>query len=124
MGSKEYIEPRNKSVDLWKDIQTYSSNLAGNWMLSKHIFYFCIVPTAEKNPEMFAKWIKEMVDKSGVKIKAKSEFIEGINYLTNNSGKKNRSGIRRALYHLFRSGLEESIYASRALQNKYTRQTA
>ncbi|OGI02046.1 MAG: hypothetical protein A2Y25_04100 [Candidatus Melainabacteria bacterium GWF2_37_15] len=111
------IEPRNNSIDLWRDILTYSVNLSGNWMLSKQVFYVCIAPTAEKNPARFAAWIMEMVNKSDIKIKSRAEFIEAIDYLRKLDGKTDKSGIKKALYHLFQSGLAESLYASRALKN-------
>ncbi len=111
------IEPRNNSKELWTDILTYSSNLTGNWLLSKHIFYNSIVPTAEKNPAMFARWVKEMVKKSGIKIKSRAEFVEAMNHLRKLNGKRDKTGIRQALYHLFDAGLDESAYANRALKN-------
>ena len=104
-------------MDLWRDILTYSVNLSGNWMLSKQVFYVCIAPTAEKNPAKFAKWIKEMVNKSDIKIKSRAEFIEAINSLRKLNGKTDKSSVRRAIYQLFQSGLVESLYASRALRN-------
>lgn len=111
------IEPRNSSIELWRDILNYSSNLPGNWLLSKHIFYSNIVPTAERSPAKFALWIKEMVKKSGVKIKARSEFIKAINYLIKLEGKADRSGVKRALYHLFESGISDSACSNPILRN-------
>lgn len=108
---------RNNPVDAWVDILNYSSNLPGNWMLSKHIFYTCIVPTAEKNPALFAKWIREMVRKSGTKIKSRSEFLEAINNLRKIKGKTHNDEVKKALYYLLDSGLEEPTYAQRALNN-------
>lgn len=101
------IEPRDNSKELWMDILSYSSNLPGNWLLSKQIFYFYIVPTAEKNPARFARWIEEMVVTSGIKIKSRSEFTDAINYLRKLDGKTDKSGVRQALYYLFDSGLGE-----------------
>ena len=114
--SKDF-EPRNNPVDLWKDLFTYSSNLNGNWLLSKRIFYDCIVPTAEKNPLQFAKWVKKMVEKSGMKIKSRAEFIEAINYLRKIKNTNNNEEVKIALYYLLDSGLEEPTYALRALNN-------
>ncbi len=111
------IGPRNNRRDLWIDILTYSSNMTGNWLLSKQIFYTSILPTAERNPVLFAEWVKEMVEKSGIKIKSKAEFLEALDYLKKFNGKTDKMGIRQALYHLFEAGLGESEYANRALVN-------
>ncbi|HSA07161.1 MAG TPA: hypothetical protein P5556_08265 [Candidatus Gastranaerophilales bacterium] len=109
------LKSRNNPIDVWKDFLTYSSNLNGNWLYSKQIFYSYILPTAEKNPVQFAKWIKKMVKKSGIKIKSKSEFIEAIKYLSGIKGKNERQDIKKALYSLLNSGLEEPTYALNAL---------
>lgn len=111
------IGPRNSCKDLWNDILTYSLNLNGNWLLSKQVFYHSIAPTAEKNPAKFAGWIKKMVKKSGVRIKSRAEFFHAIDYLTRLEGKRDETGVRQALYHLFESGLDESVYANIALRN-------
>jgi len=111
------IGPRSNRRDLWIDILTYSSNMTGNWLLSKQIFYTSILPTAERNPVLFAQWVHEMVEKSGIKIKSKAEFIEALDYLGKFDGRINKIGIRKALYHLFQAGLGESEYANRALAN-------
>lgn len=108
---------RNNPIEVWKDILNYSTNLHGNWMLSRHIFYAYIVPTAERNPAQFAEWIKEMVKKSGVKIKSKSEFFLAINYLSKINNSSNKDDIKKALYYLLDSGLEEPVYALHALNN-------
>ncbi len=114
----ESSESRNSPVEVWKDILTYSSSLHGNWLLSKHIFYNYILPTAKKDPVKFAGWIREMVKKSGTKIKSRSEFIAAINSLRRTKGKNdNTTEIKKALYYLLNSGLEEPSYASKALNN-------
>lgn len=110
-------EPRNSCKDVWKDILTYSSNLNGNWLLSKDVFYSSIVPTAEKNPAKFAEWMKKMVKKSGVRIKSRAEFLKAINYLSRHQGRSEQLGVRQALYHLFEAGLDESVYSYMALKN-------
>lgn len=111
-------ECRNNPIDVWKDILSYSSNLNGNWMFSKEIFYNRLVPTAEKNPELFARWIRIMVKKSGVKIKSRSEYLEALKYLRSIKNKNARNKIRKVLYTLLNSGLEEPSYISRILDNK------
>lgn len=113
----ENFEPRSNSLEVWKDLLTYSSNLSGNWYLSQQIFYNSIVPTAEKDPVKFAKWIKDMVKKSGIKIKSQSEFREAIIYLKKIKGKNDKNEIKKALYYLMESGLEQPIYALKALRN-------
>ena len=100
------FKSRNNPIDLWKDMLTYSSNLNGNWLLSKQVFYNCIVPTAEKDPVLFAKWINKMVKKSGVKIKSRADFLEAINYLRKSKHPRNHDEIKRVLYYLLESGLE------------------
>jgi len=113
---KDYYS-RNNPIDVWRDIFNYSANLPGNWLFSKHIFYSYILPTAEKNPAKFAKWIRAMVKKSGIKIKSNSEFVEALNHLSRIKGKDDRSEIKKALYYLLDSGLEEPEYAQQALLN-------
>lgn len=113
----ENFEPRNNSLDVWKDLLTYSSNLPGNWHLSQRIFYNCIVPTAEKDPARFAQWVKEMVKQSGIKIKSQSEFKEALIHLNNSQHTENKNEIKKALYYLLDSGLEQPIYALKALRN-------
>ncbi len=114
---KKEFRSRNNPIDTWVDILNYSSNLHGNWLLSKHIFYTCIVPTAERNPALFARWIKEIVQKSGVKLKSQSEFIDAINILSNLNGRTDSSKIKKALYYLFDSGLQEPGCVETALNN-------
>jgi len=114
----ENFESRNNPIDVWKDMLTYSSNLNGNWLLSKQVFYNCIVPTAEKNPALFARWIRIMVKKSGKKIKSRSDFLAAINYLRKIKNSKNHREIKRILYSLLDSGLEEPTYAFNALGNE------
>jgi hypothetical protein len=112
------LECRNNPVDVWKDILSYSSNLNGNWMFSKEIFYNRLVPTAEKNPELFARWIRVMVKKSGVKIKSRSEYMEALKYLRRIKNKNARNKIRQVLYTLLNSGLEEPSSINRVLGYK------
>jgi len=114
----ENFEYRNNPIDLWKDMLTYSANLNGNWLLSKHVFYNRIVPTAEKNPALFARWIRIMVKRSGIKIKTRSEFLEAIKYLRKIKHSRNHREIKRILYSLLDSGLEEPSYALKALGNE------
>ncbi len=116
-NSEKCFSFRNNPIDTWVDILNYSSNLHGNWMFSKHIFYTCIVPTAEKNPALFAKWIREMVKKSGTRIKYRSEFLNAIKHLRKINGKVKREDIKQTLYYLLESGLDEPTYARRALDN-------
>lgn len=106
---------QNNPIELWKDLLNYSSNLRGNWMFSKHIFYTRILPLAEKDPEIFAKWVRDMVKKSGTKIKSKSEFFEAIKYLRKLKGNSSKNEVKRALYYLLNSGLDEPTHALRAL---------
>ncbi|NLF84413.1 MAG: hypothetical protein GX568_10615 [Candidatus Gastranaerophilales bacterium] len=111
-------ECRDNPIDVWKDILSYSSNLNGNWMFSKEIFYNRLVPTAEKNPELFARWIRIMVKKSGVKIKSRSEYLEALKYLRSIKNRNARNKIRRILYTLLNSGIEEPSCISRILGHK------
>ena len=111
------FKSRNNPEEVWKDFLTYSSSLHGNWLLSKHVFYNYILPTAEKDPVKFARWIREMVKRSGTKIKFRSEFVEAINSLRKIKGRNNTNEIKKALYYLLNSGLEEPAYASKALRN-------
>jgi hypothetical protein len=113
----ESFESRDNFVDAWKDIMSYASNLKGNWPLSQLIFYNCIVPTAEKNPEQFAGWIHEMVRKSNIKIKSRALYLSAIRCMKKLKGKRSSTGIKKALYDLLESGLEESIITLKPVKN-------
>src|SRR6056297_973730 len=82
-GFDKNLNCRNNHIDVWTDLFNYSSNLNGNWMRSRQIFYDYILPTAEEDPVQFAKWIRKMVKQSGLKIKSRSEFINSIKSLRN-----------------------------------------
>lgn len=93
---------------IWNDIINYSLNLNGNWLFSRHIFYFNIIPTVEKDPAGFAEWVREMVKKSGIRLKSRSGFAKAINLLKKLNAREDKRGIGIALYYLFESGLEEA----------------
>ena len=117
--SKQEINIRDNPVDLWSDYLSYACNLYGNWFVSRDIFLRNLVPTAEKNPALFAKWIDDMVKISGVKILQKSSYISSLK-LSRKTGmyeKHAPSDIKKALTLLFNAGLDKPIYAKKAIDS-------
>lgn len=110
-------EVRDNCLDVWNDVLLYSSNLNGNWALSREVFYRHMVPTAEKNPVMFARWMNKLVKSSGLKIKSRAGFVKALDYLRKVK-RKNTIGVKKALFILFEAGLSEPLYAIKALNNK------
>jgi len=113
--SDNKLSIRENSLDVWLDLFLYAQNLSGNWMTSREIFFNCIVPTAERNPQLFAKWVNSMVRVSGLKIKHRSAFYGSLSTLRKFKG-KNDYEVRKALTNLIASGLEEPDYAKNALE--------
>ncbi|MEI8388978.1 MAG: hypothetical protein WCG23_03725 [bacterium] len=111
------FEEKDNYLDVWKDVLIYSSNLQGNWGVSRQVFYESMVPTAEKDPAKFARWINELVKSSGIKIKSRAGFLKSLNYLRKLQKKNNKNEIKKALFSLFEAGLNEPLYALKALKN-------
>ena len=111
------FEERDNYLDVCKDVLLYSSNLNGNWGVSMQVFYKNMVPTAEKDPAKFARWINELVKSSGVKIKSRAGFLKALNYLRKLQKSNNKKDIKKALFSLFEAGLNEPLYALKALNN-------
>ena len=109
-------EVRDNCFDVWNDVLLYSSNLNGNWVLSREVFYRNMVPTAEKDPAKFARWINRLVKTSGIKIKSRAGFIRALNYLRKLNKTSDDADIKKALFNLFEAGLNEPLYASKALK--------
>jgi len=118
IGNANNFEIRDNYLDVWNDILLYASNINGNWLFSQQIFYETMVPTAEKNPARFARWINEMVKTSGVKIKSRAGFIKSLNYLRKIK-RKNKNNIKMALFEMLESGLNQPLYALRAIKNRH-----
>ena len=112
------FEERDNCLDVWKDVLLYSSNLHGNWGVSRQVFYKSMVPTAEKNPAKFARWINELVKSSGIKIKSRAGFLKSLNYLRKLQKNANKGDIQKALFSLFEAGLNEPHYALKAIKNQ------
>lgn len=110
------FEVRDNYLDVWKDVLLYSSCLNGNWVISRRVFYESIVPTAEKSPAVFARWINKLVKTSGLKIKSRSGFLQALKNLRKFHKKNNRSDIKKVLFGLLESGLNEPSYAIKALK--------
>jgi len=110
---------RDDPLALWDDFFNYAANLKGNWQVSQEIFNHYLLPTAEKNPVMFAKWVDDMVKVSGLKIKCHSSFILTIKHIKrfNFLKKSNRSDLKKVLVNLFNAGLCEPKIAKLALEN-------
>lgn len=104
-------------LEVWDDLFNYASNLKGNWLVSQRIFNTYVLPTAEKNPRIFAEWINDMVRISGLKIKYRSNFIKSIRFLKRfkNLKKSTRTELKIALAILFHSGLNDPLYAQNAI---------
>ena len=111
------FEERDNYLDVWKDVLLYSSNLNGNWGVSRQVFYESMVPTAEKNPAKFARWINVLVKTSGIKIKSRAGFLKSLNYLRKLQKHATKDDIQKALFNLFEAGLNEPLYALKALKN-------
>jgi len=112
------FEERDNCLDVWKDVLLYSSNLHGNWGVSRQVFYKSMVPTAEKDPAKFARWINELVKTSGIKIKSRAGFLRALNYLRKLQKSNDKNEIKKALFSLFEAGLNEPNYALKALKNQ------
>jgi hypothetical protein len=112
------FEARDNYLDVWKDVLLYSSSLHGNWLLSRQVFYESMVPTAEKDPAKFANWISKMVKTSGLKIKSRAGFLRALVYLRRLKRSTDKDEIKKALFNLFDSGLNEPLYAIKALNNQ------
>lgn len=119
----ENTDVRNSSLQVWDDLFLYASNLRGNWLLSKEIFYKNLLPTAEKDPALFAESVANMVQTSGLKIKYDSTYKKSLNLLRKfrRFRKDKKNFIKRVLTGLFLSGLNEPLYAQSAL-NKLKKQ--
>jgi len=111
------FEERDNYLDVWKDVLLYSSSLNGNWGVSRQVFYDSMVPTAEKDPAKFARWINELVKSSGIKIKSRAGFLKSLNYLRKLQKNNNKNEIKKALFSLFEAGLNEPLYALKAIKN-------
>ena len=111
------FEAKDSCMDVWNDVFLYSSNLNGNWIKSQQVFYESMVPAAEKDPAKFARQIHELVKASGIKIKSRGGFIRSLNYLRKIHKKNKRNDIKKALFSLFEAGLNEPLYALKALKN-------
>ncbi|MDD3013064.1 MAG: hypothetical protein PHC34_05115 [Candidatus Gastranaerophilales bacterium] len=110
---------RNDPLSLWDDIFHYAANLNGNWHVSQDIFNRYLLPTAEKNPIMFAKWVNDMVKVSGLKIKCHSSFFKSLRHIKrfNFLKKSNRAELKKVLVCLFNAGLCEPKIAKIALEH-------
>lgn len=111
------FEAKDNYMEVWNDVFLYSSNLNGNWIKSRQVFYESMVPTAEKNPSKFARQIHELVKASGLKIKSRAGFIRALNYLRKIHKKNKRNEIKKALFSLFEAGLNEPLYALKAIKH-------
>ncbi len=115
IGNSDSFEVRDNYRDVWQDILLYATNINGNWLFSRQVFYENMVPTAENNPAKFARWINELVKTSGVKIKSRAGFIKSLNYLRKIK-RSNRDNVKKALFDLLEAGLDQPLYALRALK--------
>ncbi|OGH96107.1 MAG: hypothetical protein A2039_07800 [Candidatus Melainabacteria bacterium GWA2_34_9] len=111
------FEERDNCLDVWKDVLLYSSSLHGNWGVSRQVFYKSMVPTAEKDPAKFARWMNGLVKSSGIKIKSRAGFLRSLNYLRKLQKNANKDDIQKALFSLFEAGLNEPLYALKAIKN-------
>ncbi len=114
------FEERDNDLDVWKDVFIYSSNLNGNWNISMQIFYKSIVPTAKKDPAKYARWINRLVRASGIKIKSRAGFLKALYYLRKLKKHNNKKYIKKALFSLFEAGLNEPLYALKAINNRHS----
>ena len=112
------FEERDNCLDVWKDVLLYSSSLHGNWGVSRQVFYKSMVPTAEKDPAKFARWMNELVKTSGIKIKSRAGFLRSLNYLRKSQKNNDKNEIKKALFSLFEAGLNEPLYALKAIKNQ------
>lgn len=112
------FEERDNCLDVWKDVLLYSSSLKGNWLISRQVFYKSMVPTAVKHPVKFARWINELVKTSGLKIKSRAGFLRSLNYLRKMKNNTNENDVQKVLFNLFEAGLNEPLYAIKALNNQ------
>lgn len=117
-SDKSYRENvRNSYLDLWSDLFLYASNLNGNWLVSQEIFNRHLVPTAEENPVLFAKWVNDMVKISGRKIRCRALFFKYIRFLKRFRllKKAKKEDISIAITELINAGLDEPVHAKIAL---------
>lgn len=112
------FEERDNCLDVWKDVLLYSSSLKGNWLISRQVFYKSMVPTAVKHPAKFARWINGLVKTSGIKIKSRAGFLESLNYLRKMTKDTSENDVQKVLFNLFEAGLNEPLYAIKALNNQ------
>lgn len=110
---------RKDPLDLWDDLFLYADNLNGNWPVSKEIFDRYLLPTAEENPFMFAKWVDDMVKTSGLKIKCSASFMKSLNRIKRFRllKKTNKADLKKVLVNLFNAGLCEPKIARNALEH-------
>lgn len=109
---------RENHVDVWSDFLQYAENLNGNWLVSQEIFNKNIVPTAEKSPEKFAKWVNEMVKISGTEIKSKKLYSKAMRFIMTYRLFKsfNKKSLSCAITELLESGLKDINYAQKAIE--------
>lgn len=108
---------RQNPFEVWYDLLTYAKNLKGNWMLSEEVFNNYLAPTAIEHPEYFAKCVEEMVKTSGLKVKCKHPFLKAIKLLKTLKNKSFESEvITKALTDILNAGLQEPLYAERAIR--------
>lgn len=108
---------RNNHLDLWSDFLSYAENLNCNWLVSQDIFRNSIVPTAQKDPMLFARWVRTMVKSSGRKIKSRTIFAKSLKILRKfkNQNASNNSELSIVITELLEAGLKEPSYAKLAI---------
>jgi len=113
---------RDNHIEVWSDLFYYAQNLKGNWLVSQEIFRTFIVPTAEKNPLLFAKWVDDMVRISGLRIRSRALFARALKFIRRSRflKKQDKNALSRAITELINAGLDEPIYAQRAIKTVQT----
>jgi hypothetical protein len=109
---------RDNHIEVWSDLFYYAQNLKGNWLVSQEIFRTFIVPTAERNPLLFAKWVDDMVRISGLRIRSRALFARALKFIRRSRflKKQDKNALSRALTELINAGLDEPVYAQRAIK--------
>lgn len=116
-GTNNELIIRQNALEVWYDLFIYAKNLKGNWMVSQEIFNLRIAPTALNKPEYFADCVEEMVKVSGMKVKRSSSFKKSIKLLKSLKNKSIEPELIMAtITNIFKAGLEEPLYAERAIR--------
>jgi hypothetical protein len=105
-------------LELWSDIFEYAKNLNGNWFVSQEIFRKKLVPTAEKDPLKFAKWVNDMVKVSGVRIKSRNMYAKSLRFIRRFRSLKRVSqlDLSKAVTAILESGISDPSFSQRAIK--------